>query len=721
MKPNKPKRNSKRSSFDSRDFLLFNRSQIFCLFYILIFITIGCEEKTTKPAEVIKPAGPTGLTKSLHKAAVDGSIEQVKLFISKGADISTKDDYGQTALHCAVVKGHNNITQYLLENGAEVDPTDNAGRTPLHYASGAGGAYGVIGGDIGTAQLLLDKGANINATDKWGWTPLHYATRMRNKDLVELLVNRGADSNIPNKRGHTAFSMTRGIAPVFSGHDKQIEFTKRYHEIADFLRHNGNVYCVAVEGNDFHHGTLQRPFKTLGTALAAAEPGDLIFVRGGVYTCLSTIYINKSGQSGDPICIKAYPGETPLFDFSKARGVGLDITGAYLHIEGLTVTKTEYWGIRLQTEKSHHNILEQITAHTNGLTGIALFNGAAHNLILNCDSYQNFDPEINGENADGFNPTRALGQGNIFIGCRAWNNSDDGFDLWSAVNSVKLERCYAWRNGKNIWGHPCFTGNANGFKLGRGGGRHVLVSCLAWGHSLTGFNLNGNTDGVTLRNCTAWNNYLNYAFNWSNFSEEAREDCVFINNVSYNGNRRDGIYPRADSQHNTWDAYLGLALTKDDFLSLDDSKMSAPRNPDGSIPKNNFLKLAPTSNIIDKGVDIGMPFVGEKPDLGSFEYDPNEGARNYVKMLHQYVRDHNIKKINEILSINTDINDKDWLGYAPLHWACYFGYADIAKLLLDSEANLNLISDTGRTPLEIAKTLDFEHIAELLRKHGARE
>jgi ankyrin repeat protein len=90
-------------------------------------------------------------------------------------------------------------------------------------------------------------------------------------------------------------------------------------------------------------------------------------------------------------------------------------------------------------------------------------------------------------------------------------------------------------------------------------------------------------------------------------------------------------------------------------------------------------------------------------------------------MLHQYVRDHDIKKINEILSTNTDINDKDWLGYAPLHWACYFGYADIAKLLHDSGANPNLISDTGRTPLEIAKTLDFEQIAELLRKYGAKE
>ncbi len=719
MKPNKPKRHPKRSAFDSRNLLFFNRSQLFCLFYVLIWFTVGCEEKTTKPAEITKPVGPTKLTKSFHKAAVDGNIEQVKLLISKGADISTKDDYGQTALHYAVVKGYNNITQYLLENGAEVDPIDNAGRTPLHYASGAGGAYGVIGGDIGTAQFLLDKGANINTADKWGWIPLHYATRMRNKDMVELLVNRGADSNIPNKRGHTAFSMTRGIVPVFSGHDKQTEFTKRYREIADFLHRNGNIYYVAVEGNDFHHGTLQRPFKTIGTALAVVEPGDLIFVRGGVYSCLSTIYFNKSGQSGNPICIKAYPGETPVFDFSKAMGVGLDITGAYLHIKGLTVTKTEYWGIRLETEKSHHNILEQITAHTNGLTGIALFNGAAHNLILNCDSYRNFDPETNGENADGFNPTRALGQGNIFIGCRAWNNSDDGFDLWSAVNSVKLERCYAWRNGINIWGHPCFTGNANGFKLGRGLGKHMLTGCVAWNHGFGGFNLNGNETGVILYSCTALRNSPNYRFPGQ---DKGIGNCVLRNNISCEGRTKVSINRKADSQFNSWDTTLDLNIAVDDFLSLNDDVITKPRNPDGSVPESEFLRLAPNCDAIDAGTDVGLPFTGKAPDLGAFEYDPMRDRQQAGdKRMHQAVRDHDIQKIRALVSEGDSINDKDWLGYAPLHWACYFGYVDIAKLLLDSGADPNLISDTGRTPLEIAKTMDFEKIAELLHKHGVME
>ena len=74
-----------------------------------------------------------------------------------------------------------------------------------------------------------------------------------------------------------------------------------------------------------------------------------------------------------------------------------------------------------------------------------------------------------------------------------------------------------------------------------------------------------------------------------------------------------------------------------------------------------------------------------------------------------------------LLSEEVDVNEKDWLGYAPLHWACYFGYPDLVELLVTKGANTNLISDTGRTPLEIVTEMDYENIAELLKKHRAKE
>lgn len=149
--------------------------------------------------------------------------------------------------------------------------------------------------------------------------------------------------------------------------------------------------------------------------------------------------------------------------------------------------------------------------------------------------------------------------------------------------------------------------------------------------------------------------------------------------------------------------------------------ITGPRNPDGSIPESGFLRLAPDSDAIDAGTDVGLPFAGKAPDLGAFEYRPAGVRQSGIKGLHQAVRDHDVKKVRTLLSEGADVSEKDWLRYAPLHWACYFGYADLVELLIGKGANPSLISDIGRTPLEIATSMEYENIADLLRQHGAKE
>jgi hypothetical protein len=232
--------------------------------------------------------------------------------------------------------------------------------------------------------------------------------------------------------------------------------------------------------------------------------------------------------------------------------------------------------------------------------------------------------------------------------------------------------------------------------------------------------LNSNTSGSTLRNCTFWDNKTNYYFEWSGWPEEGRSNSFFINNLSYEGHGRDKIYREATAQNNSWNSDLGLVLADDDFLSFDDSMMSVPRNPDGGIPRNDFLKLAPGSAAIDKGADVNMPYVGKAPDLGAFEYDPNEASDRYVKMLHQAVRDHDVKQIEQLLAQGEGIDEKDWLGYTPLHWAVYFGYSDLVELLISKGADLNIQSDTGRYALEIARAMAYPELEVLLRKLGAK-
>ena len=77
------------------------------------------------------------------------------------------------------------------------------------------------------------------------------------------------------------------------------------------------------------------------------------------------------------------------------------------------------------------------------------------------------------------------------------------------------------------------------------------------------------------------------------------------------------MFPGIDHKNNSWDD--GLVVTEADFLSLDDTAMNGPRNPDGSLPQTDFLKLAPASDLIDRGVNVGLPFNGIAPDMGAFE------------------------------------------------------------------------------------------------------
>ena len=56
-----------------------------------------------------------------------------------------------------------------------------------------------------------------------------------------------------------------------------------------------------------------------------------------------------------------------------------------------------------------------------------------------------------------------------------------------------------------------------------------------------------------------------------------------------------------------------------DFQSLSATDAAAPRQADGSLPVNGFAKLVLGSDLIDKGVNVGIAYCGAAPDLGAFE------------------------------------------------------------------------------------------------------
>ncbi len=391
-----------------------------------------------------------------------------------------------------------------------------------------------------------------------------------------------------------------------------------------------HIYYVSTSGDDNNDGSYSHPFKTLQMALNFVEPGDKIYLRGGVYDIEN--YIEVSGTRSNPITIMSYPGEWAIFDGSNhpiSESVKFRVTGSYLIFKNFTVRNGPSEGVLL-TDGASHNILYNIRAYGNYLTGIEIEGGASYNLVENCDSYENFDSETNGEHADGFGGRYDVGPGNIFRYCRAWNNSDDGFDLWDAENSVLIEYSYAYGNGFDRWNVGSnFQGDGNGFKLGPSS--PIIHHSIAWKNKRRGFDFNDATECEYVFNNTSYMNPVGFNFPQGNH--------LLINNLSF----RDGenvIGRSIESYSNSWDYFpfllkghahrisvknysiYKLYIKRSDFISLNDRIIKGSRDGEGKIPYSDFLKPSYESILKDLGIKLDYPYYGKSPDIGAREFFP---------------------------------------------------------------------------------------------------
>jgi len=282
-------------------------------------------------------------------------------------------------------------------------------------------------------------------------------------------------------------------------------------------------YFIAADGEDTNPGTEALPFKTLSRGHQVARPGTTFWIKAGTFESALTAVLTKSGTETDPIRVWAVPGARPIFEYaSQPRAMtalrGIEVRGNYWHIKGLEIQNASDNGIAIS---GSHNVVEDVVLHNNGDTGLQITASsamalddtyAADNLVLNCDSYENLDQETNGENADGFAAKLRIGPGNVFRGCRAWNNADDGWDFFASDDVVVVENCWAFLNGTTIGGtNP--AGDGNGFKLGgkpanpgEGGAIHLVTHSAAFENKFCGFTRNNNPLLPVLNDCEIHSN-----------------------------------------------------------------------------------------------------------------------------------------------------------------------------------------------------------------------
>ena len=402
------------------------------------------------------------------------------------------------------------------------------------------------------------------------------------------------------------------------------------------------IFVSPDNSSDSNEGTIDSPFASIERAHEAADAGDTIYLRGGTYFVEAdadgeyTIDLTKDGTEDKPISLFAYQDEQPIISGEKlprrenndsSKDPLIEQTGDYWDVKGLEIKEAPF--LAYNASDVNNSTWENLDIHHNDYSGFNLRGESSNNLLLNSDSHDNFDRVTNGQNANGVGVIVGSGEGNVIRGVRAYNNADDGFDLWEFKGNVTLEDNWAYNNGIDLWNvGEDFEGNGQGFKLsGSGGGEdaaskdedlaHEVRRNLAWDNGVVGFSHNNSVGKMQIHNNTSYNHdsseyYKGVGFEFDEGAHQLR------NNLSVANSKPIYKSEQVSDDDNSWT--LPVEANEDDFISTDDSIATGQRAADGSLPTSDFLKLEPDSDLVDAGVKLdGIDFEGDAPDLGAFE------------------------------------------------------------------------------------------------------
>jgi hypothetical protein len=200
----------------------------------------------------------------------------------------------------------------------------------------------------------------------------------------------------------------------------------------------GATYYVATTGNDSNPGALTQPFKSFKKGVSLLQPGDTLYIRGGLYTEQIDLQVpNKTGTPGYYITIAGYPGETVTIRFADTSSIGYGPIKArgnrgYFIFENLILdgsasldTGRSGWAIR---DGNHHFILRNLEIK-NFKNVSAVYISANDVTIQNCKLHDQVST-LKTSGTYHYGVYFHDGVNGVIEGCDVYNNTGGGLQIY---------------------------------------------------------------------------------------------------------------------------------------------------------------------------------------------------------------------------------------------------------------------------------------------------
>jgi parallel beta-helix repeat protein len=350
------------------------------------------------------------------------------------------------------------------------------------------------------------------------------------------------------------------------------------------------VYWVAPGGNDRNPGTEERPLRTIGAGVFGAQPGDVVYVRAGVYT--ESVKFTNSGTELRPIVLSCAPGELGKVTVTPPTGyVKNQPGGAVITLQGAS----HVWinGLVIEGPKGRP---EAPASETFGANGITWANGAGQG----CRATNNV---VYGNVHCGLKEMGHGGKGILMEGNTIFDNGTESRD----------HGIYAPADGVTMNGNVIFDNAGYGIHSYSAPKDQVITRNVCFGNKVCGIIIAGSRNKVYHNVCANNGSGILY-FRGGCRMNDVRNNIFAFNRTDCGYDNGSGRF--GDPADNTDDYNCYFPGKPNDRIRPGAHELLA--DPGFRDAKKGDYRLSEDSPCRGKAVDVGLPRQGSSQDLGAF-------------------------------------------------------------------------------------------------------